>query len=480
MSSFLLSLPNTANASDVAEAFAARVAASAGLSEGDVARVSGAVSAAVDYAVQFAYPEARADQIEIEALIEGGRFSLCLRDHGEPQLPGAAADEDRKAAEATLLEKLDGLSPEWQLRGYAGKQLSLSLPLPGGQLESPAAVAPRVSRSEPVDADQYVVRRLEPRDAAGVARLVFRTYGYTYDDEDYYYPDRIVAENATGAMVSIVAVHPTGDVVGHYALEQRDPPTLYEGSSAVVDPVHRGKQLMERMRALAVEEGRGRGLAGIFFLPWTIHTVSQRANEHFGARLCAINLSDTSPVAISGFEEDSLAQRASTMLYFTPLGELKPQTVYAPDRHIPMLAELFRSLGRTVTFGTARGPCGAGVLETRELPHDRFGEIVVRRIGEDTLAAIGHAVRDFTIHRGAETVYLNLPLAQPGTADLATAAESLGFGFLGIGPEFAGDGDTLRLALITDPLDASHIHVLSELGQRLRDYALAEQERVSP
>jgi len=472
---YLVTVPNGAEGPEVVRAFVARAATVFPLEAGVAERLANAAARLVSYAVQYGYPENRRDQITASLRADGGELHVRIRDHGVPLIPGESDQPEQRAEEQAMVAALAEFRPEWNRLGYEGKEAVLSARLLGEPASDPrAAFAPERGGAEPAPAEAYAIRPLESRDAAAVSRLVFRTYGYTYDDEDYYYPERIVAENATGAMISVVAVHPSGEVVGHYALERREPTTLYEGSSAVVDPTNRGRKLMERMRQFAMQEGARRGLFGVYFLPWTIHTMSQQANEHFGARLCAINLSDTSPVALKGYEADSLAQRVSTVLYFAPLQTLEPATVYAPERHRPMIERLYASLGREVTFGEGASSEGETHREARTLPHDLFGEIVVSQLGADAVALITHELRDLTVHHPIETVYLDLPLAQPGTPAVAEAMRVHGFSFLGIGPGFLPDGDALRLALITQPLDPDHIHVLSPLGQDLLAYALAD------
>ena len=476
MSSYQLTVPNTIESVSVAEAFIHRVSASQGLAARDVSRLTKAIGLAVEFAILFAYPEAREDQITLECT-SGSTLQVTVHDNGVPELPGHSGDALKTSFENRLEAALEGYEHQWRLLGYRGKELSVLVPV---TRHSVTAAAVRVSSgSEPTASELYDIRRLRPQDAPQVSRLVYRTYGHTYDDEDYYYPEKIVAENDTGAMVSVVAVHPSGEVVGHYALEQREPETIYEGSSAVVNAEHRGKGLMERMRGFATEEGRRLGFTGLMFLPWTIHTVSQKANERFGAKLCAANLSDTSPVAIRGYEDESLAQRASTLLYFMPLHPLDAKTVYAPDRHRDMLSRIYGQLGRPISFGTAADGAGPSSFTTASLPHDRFTELRFIHIGEDFEHVLAHELREQTLHHGCETVYLNLPLSQPATASACRIAEDRGFSFLGIGPCFADDGDTLRMAFLAEQLDPDHIHVLSDFGKQLVAYCLSEAIRVA-
>ncbi len=237
---------------------------------------------------------------------------------------------------------------------------------------------------------------------------------------------------------------------------------------------------MERMRAFAMEEGQRLGLTGVYFLPWTIHTISQKANEHFGAKLCSVNLSDTSPISIKGFEEESLAQRVSTLLYYMPLKPLERRTIYAPKGHHKILALIYDNLGVAYAFGeTSHQLEGTTSLSVTNLPHDQFAELRVLQPGFDFSTVLRHQLREQLIHHSCETIYLNLPLDCPATAEAIDQAEAQGFSFLGIGPCFAEQGDMLRMAYMTEPLDPNHIHALSPLGQELVQYALAERMRVT-
>ena len=51
-----------------------------------------------------------------------------------------------------------------------------------------------------------------------VCRCIYDAYRYTYVNEHLYYPDRVVALNESGDMVSAVASAPDGEVAGHAAL----------------------------------------------------------------------------------------------------------------------------------------------------------------------------------------------------------------------------------------------------------------------
>jgi hypothetical protein len=73
---------------------------------------------------------------------------------------------------------------------------------------------------------------------------------------------------------------------------------------------------------------------------------------------------------------------------------------------------------------------------------------------------------------------LELPLAQPGTAEVARAAEAEGFFFSGVGPAFAPDGDSLLLQFVAEDLDLSLLQIDDPFARDLLAYVGGESARV--
>ena len=483
LASYQLIVPNTVASPALVRDFVHRLAQSAGQDDVAAASMADAAAAASDYVIRFSYPENRFDELHAFCDVTPDSLNFRLTDRGLPRIPleGAVPDEEGDAVQRLRAALADMQEVRWELRGYHGKELRFGRRLgkePPGELLSRADTLRHPTRAAPAAEQEYSVRRFQPSDAAGIAELVYRVYGMTYDDEDYYYPQRIVAENASGAMLSVLAVHPSGEIVGHYALEQRDMPGIFEGSSAVVNPLHRGMHLMEKMRATAIEEGRAEGLKGLIFLPWCVHVYSQKANERFGAFVMSVNLNDSAPVAIEGFEAESLGQRVSTMLYYTPLQPRAPRPARVPAHLREMVSLLLEPMDGSVHFEDAGGEPGEGVLRVKELPHDALAEITVEGIDAHSGRELESGVQHLLVRSRAATIFLNVPMADPGCPALVAAAEALGFGFVGVGPDYTARGDALRFALLDEVPDPAHIHVYSERGQRLLAFALAEQARV--
>jgi hypothetical protein len=317
------------------------------------------------------------------------------------------------------------------------------------------------------EAHGCVLRRLTPGDAAGTARLVRAVYGESYYPPLLYDPERIERLNQANKLVSIVAVHETAGVVGHYAVERLHAGAVAEASDAIVAVEFRHHHLMEEMRVLLQAEARRLELAGLVGYPVTNHLYSQKADEHFGAHPCGV-APGLWPKSFHNLPE-ALPQRLSFIVYFTYLTPA-PHAVHVATPHGPMLERIARQWNVPVRACAAAAPTGPGELTVEEERPVETATIRVHRVGTDSATALRAAQRQ-AIAGGARAVALELPLAQPATAELCRAAEQMGFFFCGLGPEFARDGDALLMQWLADELDWSLIQVENPLARDLLNYA---------
>ena len=103
----------------------------------------------------------------------------------------------------------------------------------------------------------------------------------------------------------------------------------------------------------------------------------------------------------------------------------------------------------------------------------------VQHQGPTTAAALRRVRRELAESSGAEAIFLELPLGEPGTPALCMAAEQEGFFFSGVGPCFAPGGDVLRLQYLNTPLDTERLQIASPFGGELCAYVEAERQRVA-
>jgi hypothetical protein len=324
---------------------------------------------------------------------------------------------------------------------------------------------------------EYTIRRMRSDEAAQVSQLMYRTYGNSYFNEDVYYPDRVAAQNERGTVLSYVAVAADGTIAGHYALERNQPGPVAEGGQAVVDPAHRGRGLLDRMKDFSLAEAERLDLAGWYADAVSVHTLTQKSNAAHGGHLTAVDLA-AAPKSEKFGKADVQPQRVTCLLYFHWLKSSAARTVHVPPRHRPIVAEVYQRLQCPIEFGPGRPPSGHGTLAVKIDAGAATANMLAEAIGADTLQLVRHARRELVERTHVEVVYVELPLVDPATAIVAAELEPEGFGFLGVAPHFSPRGDLLRLAYLVEPLRREPIKTLGEPEGRLVDYVLAEQQRL--
>jgi hypothetical protein len=319
------------------------------------------------------------------------------------------------------------------------------------------------------------IRRLDPVEAPGVTRLVTLVYEDSYYPRDLYEPEQIVRLNEAGKLVSVVALNPAGDVVGHYALERPHLEAVAESSDAIVLMDYRHHNILEQMRVRLREEAVRDGLTGLVGYAVTNHTFTQKAEQHFGAHPCGVALG-LWPRSFHNMPEP-LTQRMSFAIYFNflrPPGRVR----HVATHHHEIIARIYQQFDTAVDLREDAPAAGVGEIAVEYEGAVGTGTVRVRRVGADSAAAIQRACRDLCDGSGAKAIALELPLGQSGTAEVCRAAEAEGFFFSGLGPAFAGDDDALLLQLPREDIDVSLLQIDHPFTMDLLAYVDGERTRV--
>ena len=370
---------------------------------------------------------------------------------------------------------------------------------------------PRVSEAE---ASALEVREMSPSDAAGLARCVYRCYGYTYLNPMLYRPRQIAAALRTGQMTSVVAVTPDGEVVGHMALtfdHSGDP--VPEAGKLVVDPRYRGYHLSDRLaehrKALAVEME----LPGYWMECVTNHPYSQKEALATGGVETGLLLGMTPAGSeMTGVDNFSGGRHALIPCYVPLPADLdggaqagRSRHVHVPARHAELVDRLYGSLGlrREVEVhphapdgadlgapagadpgaGTDSGggtdPGGGGtVLTTDVTPAAGRAHLRVATLGDDLTERVAVELEGLMAFEVA-TTHIDVPLWQPAGAAAVEALEPLGFFWAALVPCFGAGGDVLRLQRLGDhAVQTEGIVCARAEAEQIRDFVLAEWHRV--
>ena len=448
------------------------------------------VLGAARHAIEHAYPAGEQGSIEFTVREEGGKLEFIVRDYGLPQDVAtlerrlhdpAAPDTSKLALNWPGADVVDEL--HWIGYGREGQAIQLVKWLHDDHVTDKAhaaALTPFKEDAPLAPQQEYTIRRMQPDEALEVSQLMYRAYGNTYFNEDVYYPDRVAAHNAAGSVLSFVAVGAAGHLAGHYALERGEEGPVAEGGQAVVDPAHRGRGLLDRMKDAALAEAQNMNLVGVFADAVTVHTRTQQSDVKHGAHLTCVDLAisprNESFKSISG----ELPQRLTCLLFFQWLQPATRRTGYVPDRHREMVTRIYKNLECPVEFGppAADAATGHGTLTVKIDSGAACAFLRADELGADTAQLIRHAKREIIERSHAEALYAELPLADPATPLIAEELETEGFGFLGLAPCFASRGDVLRMAYLVEPLKRDPIQTADPFTAELVDYVLAEQARV--
>lgn len=339
-------------------------------------------------------------------------------------------------------------------------------------------IAPDVPTAD--EFEQLEVRAMEAAECSGLARLVYRCYGYDYPSEDIYFPDRMSPLVQTGLMHSIVVVSPHGDLVGHSSLTR---PTsearIAEAGKLVVDPRYRAHGLAERMTTLRMAEAERLGLAGLWSECVTHHPYSQRNQLKLGARETGVFLGIMpNTVNMVGIESEQ-TQRSSLMAMYLPLCRDRAHTIHPPARYADLISRILDRLELERERAEGSRPERPGRLSVTVDRTNGVAVIEVATIGHDFHEQLEQRV-DHLLDMHLPAIYLDLPLAQPGCAELGDHLTAFGFFFSAFLPEAAPDGDRLRLQFLNHEHPApSEVKIASDWGEELLAACIDDQERVT-
>lgn len=494
-----LSLPAHRGMQRLAQDYVRGLAQLAGLPEEQAEPLALAVWEACRNSIEHAFEEQEPGTLKLVGELTPVALTLFIGDKGLPfyQTRGGGPPARSPGSPDAVPPELHSLQQcfdevGWIYHGVEGNELRLTRHLPGvccPPAPDPETITLGTKTVQPAAFGPYTVRRLRQGDGIQVAQLIYRVYGYTYPHQDFYYPDRLDHDVATGRLVGVVALAADGEIVGHDGLLRLEQAGLAELGVLAVAPAHRGHGLLRLMSDRLQEEIKRLALFGLFGQAVTIHTISQEAGDSRGLHVTAIKLLDLQAhfktlqhrrPPSSQWESQAAPglQRLTTVFCFKYLAPPDPKALYAPPRHRQMLGKIYRNLGVEPQFLEPGGFTEAGELKVHYDQGLGVGNLEVNRIGSDSLPEISQARRDLCDLAGAKVVGLLLPLAQGGTPSLCEAAEAEGFFFSGVLPHFAPDGDFLRLQHLNAELDPATIHLYSPFAQELLSYILREKQRL--
>ena len=341
------------------------------------------------------------------------------------------------------------------------------------------AEAPAASGDVPLE-----IRMMLPEEAPALSRAVYRSYGYSYDWDDIYYPERIRELQESGLMRSCVAVSPEGELVGHLALTvERPGAPVAEAGQAGVDPRFRGHQLFAKLKTFLASRAAEGGMYGLYSEATAIHPYSQKGNLHLGARETGFLLGYIPPsVSYKEIGEYRAGRRGSVALFYMRTNQEPQREIYPPARYRDVVRRVVEHNGLRRTIVDRSDPRpelpDSSRVDVRVRQDHNLAFLRVVEPGNDLRELVRSRLRELCLHR-IDVIYVDLPLSNPATRIGGDRLEELDFFFGGIIPE-AGDGDVLRLQYLNNvEVERGDVSTASDFGEEMLDLVFRQRDALS-
>jgi hypothetical protein len=423
--------------------------------------------------------------LDVDILREPGDLRLVVRDRGAPLDFGSTGYPPR-VAELIRLGFADGLT--FANEGRAGNRTEIAKHLTYERVsddeqfvadaEAKAPGAPTVGEDGQVVVD---IHPMTADDVIGVARLFYRTYGYTAAYAPAVYEPKRLAELVnSGQHIATVAVSPEGRIVGHLASEvRRKGATTGKIGLLAVDPLYRKHKLSLRMGFAHVTRLLELGFVGQYTEAVTVHQGSQKAALRGGGHEVGLLLAaQSNSLDFRGFHADEQARKA-LLLFYGSFGTTPPRTVHVPPTYREVIERIYQTgnLPREIHAEFERSPAVADKTSLQlTLRHETgVAYVYVHAYGQDFLQALQQQVRQLQVNR-FDLILVVLPLGDPATSYFGSGLHEMGLSFAGVYPEY-DDGDVLVLQSLNNvEIAADEIQVASDMGAFLRDFVLQDYQ----
>src|SRR5215210_748747 len=453
--------------------FVGHTAEKLGLGGKDAGHLKRAVETVCQNVIENAFGPDDDGRYDVHVLRRPGKLVLAVEDQGLPfdYTPLQTAGDQTPAQ---VLHRSFADEVRFVNLGRRGNRVELVKHLPHADVrehlpedEHHATLnAPAASEDVPIE-----IRMMRPDESFELSRCVYRSYGYSYDWDYIYYPERIRELQEKGLMRSCVAVTPEGEFVGHLAitLEHPDSP-VGEAGQAVVDPRFRGHHLFPKMKTFMAEWAGNAGMYGLYSEATAVHPYSQRGNLHLGARETGFLLGYIpASVSYKQIGEEREGRRGSVALFYMRVMGEPEREIFPPVSYLEEVRRVVEHNGLRRAISEVPVPALQPSRMSVEVRQDHnLAFVRVEEPGADLTELVHRHLRDLSLHR-VDCVYVDLPLSHPATPGAAAGLENLGVFFGGLIPEaHAAGGDVLRLQYLNNvEVQAGDVSTASDFGEEL-------------
>lgn len=321
----------------------------------------------------------------------------------------------------------------------------------------------------------FVVDRLRPEDALGVAHLFFAEYGSSYPIETFYYPEQIIKENQNGNIHSVVARTPKGDIIGHGALYRSSPDyqNIYEIGQCIILPEYRVTFAAYKINMYAAQTLTAMTRPdGMFGEAVTHITATQKFSAMAGMKDVALEM-DLMPA--EAYEKSKVTSgRVSCLILFQSFND-RPHEIFIPSRHNKIMDYILRDIGisRTITSSRMKIPAKTQTrLTSRFFTYASVGRFNIISVGGDFKSVVSELEKEGKKEKTLVFQFF-LNLSEPWVEAAVEILRKRGYFFGGLVPRwFDADGMLMQKNLAPPDFKSPLLH--SAKARKLLKYIQAD------
>ena len=444
-----------------------------------------ALSELVTDIILFAYPKESNAHFDISFRHTLSNVEIVVSEVGEPFDPdrhrynpdNMKEKEDFEGAGFRLIRRF---CDEFVFvnKGKEGKEFHLSkeidvqsidMMIERSRAEEPMEPTAEEIEKPEMQAESFNYTQVTPYDAEDIAKLIYRTYKYTYTKEELYYPKKIEETLLGKEKLGVITRNDEGLAVGYFAVLKKSDSNIAEVGEAVVSPAYRKRGIMSNMMKHLIELASEQKMAGLYGKAVTNHPVSQKVNHKYDFITTALMLADTKNVVFAGFDSD-YPQSVSVVIDFLPLFTPDKVPVYMPEKYRDILSETFKELEIPVNAkdGAKYKMAKKSDIKLTISYTNSTSLLVVKKYGPDFVTVLTDMINSLQEQEDLNAIFLDLPLQNAATPQQFKKIKDLGFIYSGLAPLFHEESHYLRLQKVYSDLDLDLIGVYSQFGKKIK------------
>ena len=318
----------------------------------------------------------------------------------------------------------------------------------------------------------------EPAEAAGIARLFYTVYGEGYPVDTCYLPERLIEENRSGAMHSVVARTDSGEVVAHVALYRSSPrnPQLYEYGLGLTLPAYRSSLVFSRVCQAAMRLVGGDDIDGFFCESVCNHIVTQKLALQSKAVETALEPALMPAAAYTA--EGSAAGRVACVMSFRVARDQR-RVVHVPLPYRAEIEFMMSGLGLARELRVAEGALAEAnsAIDVERFAAAGVARCTLERVGNDLAMQIAELERELA-RAGYALVQVFVDLGQASCGAAVDVLRCQGYALGGLLPTWFGDDGLLLHKYFVAP-DFENIQLHSVRAKALLEIVERDWQRAA-